>query len=133
MRSRDTETTVFVGNVPYSRKYVEKIFKTHTAKELLSVFTGLKSPHSIRSVARRLGIEIKMDPRRKYNPEANGGGKVTESICWQCANATDGSKCSWARDFTPVEGWDAIPKRIKFNEYITDSYIVRGCPKFKEG
>ena len=55
-----------------------------------------------------------------------------ETLCWQCGNAcTKG--CSWATDYTPVEGWDA-EKTVVYSGNVggpnIDSYIVRECPEF---
>jgi hypothetical protein len=79
-----------------------------------------------------------MKKRRKCNENEvsvggiNGGSK-SDTICWECANATDQSKCCWVKDYTPVEGWDAVPRRIRYNGSIVDSYMVKACPNFKEG
>ena len=126
---------IVVGGRIYKKAYVKYILKNHTARECLRYFPGIHHPTSIRVMARRAGMAPKPDPRRKYNPEgnANGGRKEIDTICWDCANATNGNLCPWVKDYTPVEGWDAIPKRIKFNDIITDSYIVMACPNFKEG
>lgn len=126
---------IVIGGKAYKREYVKRIFKNHTARECLRFFPDIHHPTSIRVMASRVGIAPKPDPRRKYNPEgnANGGRKEIDTICWDCANATNGNLCPWVKDYTPVEGWDAIPKRIKFNDAITDSYIVIACPNFKEG
>ena len=52
------------------------------------------------------------------------------TLCWKCQNATGG--CSWSSDFTPVEGWNAMPTRIRQSKGYkdTDSYIVKKCPQF---
>lgn len=60
--------------------------------------------------------------------------KYPDTICWECKNAVGG--CSWSRELEPVDGWQAIPTKIKANGnnqiIMTDSYIVRGCPEFIE-
>lgn len=43
------------------------------------------------------------------------------SICWECEKATNG-KCSWSRNFVPVDGWDA--------EKTDNGYHVNKCPQF---
>lgn len=49
-----------------------------------------------------------------------------DSLCWDCKNAVGG--CEWSQSFTPVDGWEAIPRTIG-NE---DSFCVIKCPKFVE-
>ena len=53
------------------------------------------------------------------------------TLCWRCENAC--AKCSWSKDFTPVEGWVAIPTKIReSHEGTIDSYIVLKCPQFAD-
>lgn len=55
-----------------------------------------------------------------------------DTLCWDCEKATGG--CSWSDKLIPVEGWDAIPTKIKMVIYKeTDSYKVLNCPLFKKG
>ena len=57
--------------------------------------------------------------------------KKHDTLCWQCEKA--GGKCSWSKDFTPVEGWKAVPTKVKAAErkgYI-DSFDVYECPEFE--
>lgn len=42
-----------------------------------------------------------------------GSRKGSSNICGECKKASDGRKCSWAYNFTPVEGWDASPTVMK--------------------
>lgn len=57
--------------------------------------------------------------------------------CWDCANACGG--CEWSSKFQPVPGWDASPVIQKFHgggtprDYLTGSYAIRACPKFRRG
>lgn len=55
------------------------------------------------------------------------------TLCWLCQNAR-ADRCTWFVDFTPVDGWDAIPTEIIMNtngeNKIVDSFNVFGCPKF---
>ena len=55
------------------------------------------------------------------------------TICWNCKKAC--GRCSWSRDFTPIEGWEAIPtkRRESWNGYtrIAESYDVYNCPEFE--
>ena len=50
-----------------------------------------------------------------------------DSLCWDCKNATGG--CEWSQSFTPVDGWEAIPRTIRDD----DSFLVIKCPKFEKG
>lgn len=67
--------------------------------------------------------------------------KRVDTLCWECKNAADGRKCPWARDFTPVEGWDAEPDIVWYNAQLVggvvkheqQSYIVKSCPLFEYG
>ena len=59
--------------------------------------------------------------------------KRKETLCWTCKNAVCG--CSWSKDFTPVEGWEAIPTKVRGNIEIDewlDSYLVVKCPRYEE-
>lgn len=58
------------------------------------------------------------------------------SLCFNCQH-TSASECSWFYDYTPVEGWEAIPvskigatQPCKENEK-PESYIVLKCPNFE--
>lgn len=67
---------------------------------------------------------------RKRQEEGN-------TLCETCAHAAKGcvSPCPWAREFKPVEGWDAVhrPLKLKRGEGCTDSYLVRACPLYRNG
>lgn len=52
--------------------------------------------------------------------------KPAESLCVSCGNFASG--CSWSRDFTPVEGWKAIPNTSVLMGGRT--YDVKECPEF---
>lgn len=54
------------------------------------------------------------------------------TLCLICQKA--GGNCSWSKDFTPVEGWNAKPTKIRCREQKTgyiDSYHVIECPEFE--
>ena len=51
-----------------------------------------------------------------------------DSLCWDCKNSTTNG-CSWAKSFTPVDGWKAMQSVAG----TSDSYCVFECPKFKKG
>ena len=54
------------------------------------------------------------------------------TLCWDCAK--NGGLCSWSKNFTPVEGWEAIPTKINargYDYYEIDSYKVVKCPEFE--
>lgn len=53
------------------------------------------------------------------------------TICWKCANCTDGTKCEWAFG-SPVKGWVATPTVYDDGGFITHSFKVTKCPKFVE-
>lgn len=54
---------------------------------------------------------------------------MKDSLCWFCENNAGG--CSWAREFKPVQGWNATPSVIPNSGNPMHSYHVEGCPKFK--
>ena len=59
--------------------------------------------------------------------------QTNQTICWDCANATGG--CSWVDHFIPVDGWQAVPKKMKLHNKLdgrseTGSFIVSECPEF---
>ena len=51
-----------------------------------------------------------------------------DTLCWDCKNSTTNG-CEWAKSFTPVDGWKAIPSVAG----ESDSYLVLECPKFEKG
>lgn len=60
--------------------------------------------------------------------------KAKDTLCWSCEKCTGGSDCPWANRFEPVEGWDAVPTKIKMTpEKESDSFKVLSCPLFKRG
>lgn len=60
------------------------------------------------------------------------------TLCWKCANATDGRKCPWVAFGTPVKGWTADKTVITYQDYTQGtvqqhSYKVHECPLFVPG
>lgn len=53
---------------------------------------------------------------------------ATDTLCWSCKKVTR-SGCSWAKNHTPVEGWNA--KKTK--KAKIESYRVIECPEYEEG
>ena len=79
----------------------------------------------------------------RIQPKARTKPRLPATLCWGCANAALGgaSKCAWARDFTPVEGWKAKQTELGVS-YSTNghtvaktdvSYCVLKCPLFEVG
>ena len=54
-----------------------------------------------------------------------------QSLCWDCALATQPWKCEWADRFEPVPGWEAEKCYCGQKGYGYESYDVIACPKFK--
>lgn len=58
------------------------------------------------------------------------------SLCNFCQRSYKaGLMCSWAIDFTPVKGWEAIYNPINYPLWggqakWQDSYFVKTCPEF---
>ena len=63
------------------------------------------------------------------------------TLCWRCEWAAGKQgKCSWACEFKPVEGWEAIPDKMLIasatqtpdgKPKYTDTYHVKWCPLFE--
>lgn len=51
--------------------------------------------------------------------------------CWSCKNCLGG--CSWSKDGTPVEGWQATPHTIRENRQFKDTYRISYCPLYERG
>lgn len=57
-----------------------------------------------------------------------------DTLCWGCSKATGKEDCPWANKLKPVEGWEAMPTKIKMTVHITvNSYKIVSCPLFKKG
>ena len=53
------------------------------------------------------------------------------TLCWDCRNAANPFVCSWARDLTPVEGWNAYKVTYVIDGKYNDcTYCVEECPHF---
>jgi hypothetical protein len=59
-----------------------------------------------------------------------GGGRKSNSLCWQCKRAY--GDCSWSRHFKPVKGWKAEPTIIMGGKKdpVVESFDVKKCPLF---
>lgn len=56
---------------------------------------------------------------------------MTQSLCWDCKKAVT-CECSWADNFTPVEGWKAVPTVKKpYKGRPMKSFLVYECPEFE--
>lgn len=56
-----------------------------------------------------------------------------DTLCWDCEKQC--GKCSWSKEFKPVNGWKAIPTKImggvgKYERCI-ESFLVIECPEFE--
>lgn len=65
----------------------------------------------------------------KENHEA-----IKSTLCWSCQRSYKPAlKCSWARNYIPVKGWEAEYKPIHYYHYgDLDSYCVMDCPLYME-
>lgn len=53
------------------------------------------------------------------------------TLCWDCKNAANPFACSWARDLTPVKGWNAYKVTyVTEGKYSDFTYCVEECPYF---
>ncbi len=56
--------------------------------------------------------------------------KEHDTLCWNCKN--NAGHCSWSKNFTPINGWKAIPTKVRSeNGKKLDSYDVYECPEFE--
>ena len=70
----------------------------------------------------------KRDP--SIHPEDGYNHQFKKQLCFECARAA--GFCSWSRNLTPVEGWDAEPSNL--GNSTGCSYRVEGCPLYiKDG
>lgn len=51
------------------------------------------------------------------------------SICFNCKNAY-AHKCKWVHSLTPIPGWTAVKRDIKYKEGPISTYNVKRCPNF---
>ena len=62
---------------------------------------------------------------------ANRFNSKPTTLCVTCK--TPSPTCPWKYNFTPVEGWEVEPSKVKlFNGKYSDSYIVKSCPLYEE-
>ena len=71
--------------------------------------------------------------------ERKGLFDACETLCWSCEKASGG--CSWSKNFTPVDGWKAIPTVVctyqtklasgQVKKYAQESFNVQECPEFE--
>lgn len=60
----------------------------------------------------------------------------TPTLCWGCMKAVGPreKRCSWSREFIPVEGWTAQETKLGMGHgKPTQSYRVEKCPLYVEG
>lgn len=81
-----------------------------------------------------------MTEEQKSNRAARVQESQSRTLCWDCKHSTDINRCPWIRDCTPVDGWWARSKVIRYRIYPpdapaytreTESYCVICCPKFE--
>lgn len=51
------------------------------------------------------------------------------TLCWDCEKSF--GRCSWSKDFVPVENWKAEPTKVRTHYSYIDSYDVYECPEFE--
>lgn len=56
---------------------------------------------------------------------------MRETLCWDCAKATDGNRCPWAYG-KEVDGWTVEETIIDNEGNIARSYLVIACPLYEE-
>lgn len=59
--------------------------------------------------------------------------KKHKTLCWECDKAC--GRCSWSKNFTPVEGWVAKPTKVRADKLSKHQYVesfdVYACPEFE--
>ena len=98
------------------------------------------------SKACRVSYQIKKEKEKQQAKEKDRYKKSNknEQLCCSCKNFCFG--CSWSEEFKPVEGWKAIPTKIRHSsrkklkdgteEVIVTydrSYRILSCPKYEKG
>ena len=82
----------------------------------------------------RMALGLSLEDAAKIPANQMDRYKARRSLCWYCANSTNGSKCPWARSFVPVAGWEAEKTQIKGNGKGAKGYVsynVRKCPLYR--
>ena len=81
-------------------------------------------------------------PKKPKNPDnAKYAGYKEPTLCYRCARAV--GFCKWSKKGEAIEGWNAIPTKLKNGqsrngsgevvpESVVDSYHVIDCPIFME-
>ena len=114
----------------YSFYDVQKnICRRATLKELAAEY-GV----SARTLRRRMAGGMPLEQAVTAPARQMDRYKASRSLCWYCANSTNGSKCPWARSFVPVAGWEAEKTQIKGNGKGAKGYVsynVRKCPLYR--
>ena len=109
----------------YSKKLEKTAYELNMAKNLVAV---KYCPDCINCTSTlKGGQKCKLSKRAVGNSDyCSKYAACPDSLCWDCKNATGG--CEWSQSFTPVDGWEAIPRTIRDE----DSFCVIKCPKFEE-
>ena len=109
----------------YSKKLEKTAYELNMAKNLVAV---KYCPDCINCTSTlKGGQKCKLSKRAVGNDDyCSKYVSCPDSLCWDCRNATGG--CEWSQSFTPVDGWEAIPRTIGDE----DSFCVIKCPKFVE-
>lgn len=116
--------------------YIHFNGETHSVYEW-SKIVGLSKSTIYNRVERGLKAGECLSTKRTGH---SGNFKSDYTLCWSCAKACGG--CSWSKDFKPIDGWDAIPTKIRIPDddggarYV-DSFKITACPQYiadsKEG
>lgn len=75
--------------------------------------TKMRFLNRIREIVGRFPSEKDLKERKSKRKKAKYETYIAykkDQLCWYCDKA--GGLCSWSKDFTPVEGWDAEPDTI---------------------
>lgn len=136
MSRRSNKDITILGGVEYKTEYLKELMRNGTSRSIANMIYGDEATNNdvknIRNLSRRLGVNM---PKAKHTGKISRvyKGKNADTLCWSCANATNSAKCCWVRDFTPVEGWKAIKRKICLYKLPEDTYQVIECPNFREG
>ena len=125
-RSLDNMRKIRLAGHYYDKKWIMNYLRTHTANQTMQDLPDIKTPKAVRSLAKRLGVVMRKESERDNHRHRS------KTLCWLCANATDGNLCPWVKDFTPVEGWEAEPRKIFSNNVTIQSYNITKCPLFRK-
>ena len=134
------QASEFLGR---SKQYIQARLTKTAEPELAIGMDGSKYKLSIYGIGKRKDACLEHKKQHKtQEPWKCEGYEVrnlrnhTTQLCTVCARAV--GFCAWSRNLEPVEGWEAVPTKIRHmakhevatSIYETNSFRVINCPLF---